>query len=164
MTRKLLTAAAVFAVAPLAAAALGGCLPDRAPTDASVVVRRLAVHPVEQLLARPAPLDAPESYLWTDRDRFQTDLAHHVADLHRQADVLRTGLSSAAGPAPQEMLRHLRRAEDRLLVELARLSVATSEGWPGVRLEVLAAVAGLSRAIERARRAASPGVAAAITI
>jgi hypothetical protein len=126
--------------------------------------RPLAVHPVERLRAPPAPLDAPESYLWDDRRRFQTDLEHHIADLDRQALVLRTGLATAAGPAPQETLRAIRNAEDRVIIELIRLAAATPSSWPGVRLDVLDAVTGLGRAIERARRAASPGTASTITI
>jgi hypothetical protein len=152
------------AVAALGLCALGGCSPDWTAMGHGHTLRPLAVHPVERLRAPPAPLDAPESYFWDDRRRFQTDLEHHIADLHRQARVLRNGLATAAGPAPQETLRAIRNAEDRLIIELVRLNVATLSSWPGVRLGVLDAVVGLGRAIERARRAASPGTASAITI
>jgi hypothetical protein len=118
--------------------------------------RPLAVLPVERLRARPAPLDAPESYLWSDRTRFRADLERHVADLHRQATVLRHGLRSGAGAAPRELLSAIREAEQDLVVQLARMGAATAQSWPGVRIDVLQATIQFGRAIERARRAASP--------
>ncbi|HET8622988.1 MAG TPA: hypothetical protein VFM14_05460 [Gemmatimonadales bacterium] len=151
-------------VAVLLLLPLGGCSPGRPAANRTQLIRPLATHPVDRLLAAPAPLDAPESYLWSDRQRFQFDLQHHIADLHRQAGVLRTGLSTAAGPAPQESLRAIRQAETHLLVELSRLSAATPQSWDRVRLDVLEAVVDLGRAIERARLAASPSRAAAITM
>ncbi|MGH7519146.1 MAG: hypothetical protein ACREOC_17060 [Gemmatimonadales bacterium] len=126
--------------------------------------RPLAIHPVDKLRARPAPLDAPESYLWSDRPRFRSDLERHVADLYRQAIVLRNGLRSGAGPVPREALIAMRDAEADVVVELARLGAATAQSWPSVRLDVLDAVVRLGRAVERARRAASPGSKPAITI
>jgi hypothetical protein len=116
------------------------------------------------LRARPAPLDAPESYLWSDRPRFQLDLEHHVADLYRQAIVLRNGLPNGVGPVPRETLIAIRDAEEGVVVELTRLGAATAQSWPSVRLDVLEAVLRLGRAVERGRRAASPGTKPAITI
>ena len=154
----------VEAAAALGVWALGGCSPDGRALGYGHTLRPLAVHPVDRLRAPPTPLDAPESYLWDDRRRFQTDLEHHIADLHRQAGVLRNGLASAGGPAPQETLRAIQNAEDRVIIELIRLDAATASSCPGVRLDVLDAVVGLGRAIERARLAASPGTASALTI
>lgn len=142
--------------------AVAGCTPQHGPAGRHAT-RPLAVHPVDRLLARPAPLDVPESYGWTDRARLQADLQHHLADLCRQSAVLRTGLKSAAGPAPQETLLAIRRAEDEVVVQLARMGAATAQSWPGVRLDLLDAVRDLGRVIERARHAAWRG-AATITI
>jgi hypothetical protein len=143
--------------AVLALAALAGCSAEHDRAGRLQVARPLAVLPVERLRARPAPLDAPESYLWTDRLRFRSDLERHVADLYRQAVVLRHGLRSGAGAAPRETLIAIREAEEDLIVELARLSAATAASWPRVRLDVLEATVVLARAIDLARRAASPG-------
>ena len=68
------------------------------------------------------------------------------------------GTASEAAPArlPRETLIAIRDAEQDLIVELARMDAATAQSWPSVRIDVLAAVVGLGRAIERARRAASP--------
>jgi hypothetical protein len=101
-------------------------------------------------------LDAPETYRWGDRSRFRADLERHVADLHRQAIVLRHGLRSGAGPSPRETLTAINDAERDVIVELARLRAATARSWPSVRIDVLDAVVRLGRSIERARRAASP--------
>jgi hypothetical protein len=141
--------------AALVFAALAGSAPER-QAGREGPARPLAVLPVDQLRARPAPLDAPESYLWSDRPRFRADLERHVADLHRQATVLRHGLRSGAGAAPRETLIAIGSAEQDLIVELARMGAATAQSWPSVRIDVLTAVFGLGRAIERARRAASP--------
>jgi hypothetical protein len=133
--------------------------PQREPAGRVVRARPLAVHPVDRLREPPAPLATPESYPWSDRPRLTTDLERHVADLHRQAIVLRHGLRNGAGPAPREMLAAIRDAEGRVVVELARMNVATENSWPGVRRDLLAAVMHLGRTVERARRAASPGSA-----
>lgn len=148
----------------LVVAALAGCSSERAAAGGAHGARPLAVHPVDKLRARPAPLDAPESYLWSDRLRFRSDLQRHVADLHRQSHVLRNGLRSGAGTVPREALMAIRYAEQEVVVALTRMRAATAQSWPRVRLEVLTAVVRLGRAVERARLAGSLGVKPAITI
>ncbi len=145
-------------------AALTGRAADHRPPRGVQAARPLALHPVDKLRARPAPLDAPESYPWRDRPRFRADLERHVADLHRQAVVLRNGLRNGAGPVPRETLRTIRDAESDVMVEVARLGAATAQSWPSVRIDVLDAVLRLGRAVERARRAGSPGTKPPVTI
>jgi hypothetical protein len=141
--------------AVLVLAALPGCAAED-QVGRLHAARPLAVLPVDRLRARPAPLDTPESYLWSDRPRFRADLERHVADLHRQATVLRNGLRSGAGAAPRETLIVIRDAEQDLVVQLARMGAATAQSWPSVRIDVLEAAVRLARAVEYARRAASP--------
>ena len=151
------------AATALAIAAAASRVPDGTRAERHPAARPLAVLPVDRLRARPAPLDAPESYLWSDRPRFRSDVERHVADLHRQATVLRNGLRSGAGAAPRESLIAIRDAEHDLVVELVRMQAATARSWPSVRLDVLDAVVRLGRAVERARWAASSS-STAITI
>jgi hypothetical protein len=142
--------------AALLLAALAAGTPGGDPAGPVHAARPLAVLPVDRLRARPAPMDPPESYRWSDRSRFRADLERHVAALHRQAIVLRHGLRSGAGPSPRESLVAIRDAEQGLIVELARMNAATARSWPSVRIDVLDAVLHLGRTIERARRSASP--------
>jgi hypothetical protein len=137
-------------------AVLAGCTPEPERTGRAARTGPLAAHPVERLRERPAPLDSPESYRWTDRPRFRADLERHVADLYGQAIVLRNGLRNGAGPAPRETLIAIRAAEADVVAELGRVNAATAQNWSAIRIDVLAAVMRLGRAIERARRAASP--------
>ncbi len=152
------------AAGALAIAALAGGASEDDAAGPLHGARPLAVHPVDKLRARPAPLDAPESYLWSDRPRFRSDLERHIADLHRQSIVLRNGLRNGAGLVPRETLMAIRDAEQDVVVALTRMRAATAQSWPRVRIDVLDAVVRLGRAVERARLAASPGAKPAITI
>ncbi len=145
--------------------ALAGCFSDDdEPAGREPGARPLAVHPVDKLRAPPVPIGAPESYLWSDRQRFRADLEDHVAALHRQAIVLRHGLRSGAGAVPRETLTAIRDAQQAVVRELIRMDAATAASWPNVRLDVIDAVIRLGRAVDRAHRAALPGVTPAITI